>query len=752
MNNMNDELLKWQAANEKYLSAALHWLRLRLTILARDGVIGPRPPASNSEPETKEAEVQQAVNQGAGLAVVTAGRPEKSKSVFSFLSAPVKAEPPPSSRQPSPELFEAGSLDELNQAEAAMHGAVEAGLPPALVILSERFGLSEFEQQVMLLCAGIELDTSIAELCGRAQGNLNRPYPTFSLAMTLFEHPAWDVMSPERPLRHWHLLEITQPAGQPLTTSPLRADERIVNYVKGLNYLDDRLEPLMAPFEAFATLVDLPASQVESADLMIHYLNQKTPFGSPPVIQLVGADPLSKQLVAQYVAQKLKLMLYRIPIELLPTQTAELELVSRLWERESILMTIALFLDVQEANPDQQKGIATPLERFLARSKGIFFLSTRELRQDLGAGLNSVEIDKPSPSEQREAWAQFMRADDVQGPAKLAGQFNFNFPTIMQIDQITRDQLGIDSPAEVDALWQTCRDSTRPRLDLLAQRIDVKATWQDIVLQEHAADKIDQIIKQVDRRSKVYDEWKFRDKMNRGLGITVLFSGVSGTGKTMAAEVIANELNLNLYRIDLSAVVSKYIGETEKNLRKLFDAAEDGGAILFFDEADALFGKRSQVKDSHDRYANIETNYLLQRMEAFQGLAILATNMKNALDQAFMRRLRFMIEFQSPNRQMRSQIWQNVFPAEAVQNSELDFDHLAKLNLTGGSISNVALNAAFLAADKIHIEMTDVLKAARTEMQKGGQQIDDRLFHWEPKVAEKTEAKSKEITKENADE
>src|SRR5437764_12137948 len=183
--------------------------------------------------------------------------------------------------------------------------------------------------------------------------------------------------------------------------------------------------------------------------------------------------------------------------------------------------------------------------------------------------------------------------------------------------------------------------------------------------------------------------------MNRRLGISARFAGESATGKTMAAEVIANALHLNLYRIDLSAVVSKYIGETEKNLRRLFDAAEDGGAILFFDEADALFGKRSEVKDSHDRYANIEINYLLQRMEAYRGLAILATNQKSALDTAFTRRLRFAITFPHPGPTERKAIWQKAFPSWPP---ELDVDRLARLNLTGGSITNVAMNAAFLAA------------------------------------------------------
>ncbi len=219
-------------------------------------------------------------------------------------------------------------------------------------------------------------------------------------------------------------------------------------------------------------------------------------------------------------------------------------------------------------------------------------------------------------------------------------------------------------------------------------------------------------------RSRVYGDWGFRAKGARGLGISALFGGPSGTGKTMAAEVLAGELDLDLYRIDLSSVVSKYIGETEKNLRRVFDAAEEGGAILLFDEADALFGKRSEVKDSHDRYANIEVSYLLQRMEAYRGLAILTTNLKSALDPAFLRRLRFVVQFPFPDPAARAEIWRHVFPPSAPI-AGLEPATLARLNVTGGSIRNIALGGAFLAAAAgDEIRMTHLLQAARSEYAK----------------------------------
>jgi SpoVK/Ycf46/Vps4 family AAA+-type ATPase len=230
-----------------------------------------------------------------------------------------------------------------------------------------------------------------------------------------------------------------------------------------------------------------------------------------------------------------------------------------------------------------------------------------------------------------------------------------------------------------------------------------------------------EIAAHVRQRATVYETWGFAAKSclrANGLGISALFAGASGTGKTLAAEVLAHELRLDLYRIDLSSVVSKYIGETEKNLRRVFDAAEEGGAILLFDEADALFGKRSEVKDSHDRYANIEVSYLLQRMEAYRGLAILTTNLKSALDSAFLRRIRFVVQFPFPDATQRAEIWRRIFP-HATPTDTLDLGTLARLSVAGGNIRNIALNAAFLAADEGHpVRMAQLLRAARTEYAK----------------------------------
>jgi hypothetical protein len=651
----------WQLANEQYLAAALHWLRLRLQHSA--------------------------------------------------------------------------SAAEIEQARVAMDTAANVEPPPALIILSQQFGLSPFEETLIFLCAAMEFDTRIANLCAEAQ-NDSHPYPTFALALACFDQPAWDVLSPLRPLRNWRFIEINQSATSPLTTSPLRADERIVNYIKGLNYLDDRFMSLLIPLETANSEVELPPSQQRVEETIIKQL-EKNKSDRLPIIQLLGSDSVSKQLIAQKVCARLNLHLYRLPVELLPNQVTELETLARLWQRESILLPIALYLDTQEVeSASATQGLASPLNRFLTRSNGLFFLDTRETRLQasyLGRTSISLDIAKPTASEQQAAWIQGLGIEANGNPQLLAGQFNLNLVTIEQIIQEMETEgqgriIDENSPHPPLLLWDACLASTRPRLDNLAQRLDTKATWDDIVLPTEELNLLHQIADQVRSRSIVYQEWGFGQRMNRGMGISALFAGESGTGKTMAAEVIANDLRLNLYRIDLSSVVSKYIGETEKNLRRLFDAAEDGGTILFFDEADALFGKRSEVKDSHDRYANIEINYLLQRMEAYRGLAILATNFKSSLDAAFMRRLRFIINFPFPTAKERKIMWQKVFPPE-TPTEDLDFHRLSQFNFTGGSIHNITLNAAFLAAKAgTVINMSLLLAAARTECRKLDRPINEADF------------------------
>jgi ATP-dependent 26S proteasome regulatory subunit len=631
------------------------------------------------------------------------------------------------------------SLEPKPQPEASENSGGEPAppseeLPSALTILGDRLGLSDFEKNILLLCAAMELDTRIAALCARAQDDPGKPFPTFALALALFDEASWDALSPERPLRYWRLLEIIQSGAQPLTTSALRADERAVDYLQGLNRLDDRVSSFIAPMEIDPASAEIASSQNLIVEEVLRHWQRKGE-SALPIVQLLGPDPISKQLVAHHAAVKLNRVLCRLPIEVLPSAIQDLETLSRIWQRESRLLPLALYLDAEEADA-AASGRSGTLSRFVARTDGFCFLAVREALPRTGRDYVALDVSKPVAAEQQSAWTEELGPAGTDSAALLAGQYNLTLPKLRRLARLARLESESAPESLPEKVWEICRQSERPRLDALAQRLEPKMTWNDLVLPRGEMKLLREIAAQVAQRNKVYDEWGFCRKLNRGFGISVLFAGDSGCGKTMAAEVIANELRLDLYRIDLSAVVNKYIGETEKNLRRLFDAAEEGGSILFFDEADALFGKRSEVKDSHDRYANIEINYLLQRLESYRGLAILATNMKSALDTAFLRRLRFVVNFPYPAIADRCQLWKKVFLQDDTARhlpvpplDELDYDRLARFNFAGGNILNVALNACFMAADlRSKVTMPLVLEAARAEFIKLGRPVSETEF------------------------
>jgi ATP-dependent 26S proteasome regulatory subunit len=407
-----------------------------------------------------------------------------------------------------------------------------------------------------------------------------------------------------------------------------------------------------------------------------------------------------------------------VDVNSLPAGPQELDSFVRLWLREAALSGGALLVECDELDPaDGAHAIAA--RRVMEQVHAALIVSSRERRPDEWRPLVTFEVGPPRSDEQAAIWRESLaEAPCLDGEiTALASQFSLGVPAIRALCAQALDP--DKSTADLSSrLWAGCRSQARPRMEVLARRIEPSATWDDLVLPQPQLRTLREVAVHVRRRAKVYEQWGFAARYTRGLGISLLAAGPSGTGKTMAAEVLANELRLDLYHIDLSQVVSKYIGETEKNLSRLFDAAEGGAAILLFDEADALFGKRSEVKDSHDRYANIEISYLLQRMEAYRGLAILTTNMKDALDAAFLRRIRFVVQFPFPDAAQRAEIWRRVFPP-ATPAEGLDVDRLARLNVSGGNIRNIAMNAAFLAAEAGQpVRMPHLAAAARGEFTK----------------------------------
>jgi ATPase family associated with various cellular activities (AAA) len=575
--------------------------------------------------------------------------------------------------------------------------------PSALDAVCELFSLSDFERDLLLLCAGVELDGVFASLCGRERG---RAAPTFGLALAALPESHWSAITPAGPLRHWRLIDVG--AGDVLTTSPLRIDERILHYLAGISCIDERLRGLLT----YHPKADLPASQQPLAAQIAALWSVDTP-DAPPVVHLGGDDGEGAVDVAAAACGALGLELHGMTAASVPADATERDLLTRLWEREAMLTRSALVLEGDDGE------LPAPAAAFVDHVRSYLLLDRCRPPARASRRIVRFAVGKPTAGEQARLWEASLDTASFNGHVEtLVSQFDLPAAAIEAAAAQAHAHPEADAAVTFERLWEACRVATRGRLDDLAQRIDPSATWDDLVLPTAQLHVLRDMAAQVRQRHRVYQTWGFAEKGSRGLGISALFAGPSGTGKTMAAEVLARDLRLDLYRLDLSQVVNKYIGETEKNLRRVFDAADAGGAVLLFDEADALFGKRSEVKDSHDRYANIEVSYLLQRMEAYRGLAILTTNMKTALDDAFLRRLRFIVQFPFPDAAHRAEIWRRVYP-DRMPRGTLDYGRLARLNIPGGHIRNIALHAAFFAAAAEEpVGMPHLLRAARCEYAK----------------------------------
>ncbi|MEU5716794.1 ATP-binding protein [Streptomyces sp. NPDC020403] len=606
---------------------------------------------------------------------------------------------------------DSGPAGSEQPAESTDPGATPAASPgpAALAALVDCFGLSPFERQVVLLAAAAELVPTTAARCAAACGDPERAYPTFSLALAALEDPHWSALTPVAPLRRWRIVELDDETR--LTTSRLRLDERILHFLVGSPYLDARLHGLLRRTTAPDTL---PASHALAADRVAAGW-AGAGRGAPLRVELVGADFRTRADIAAVAARRSGLGLYEMSAADLPAAPASRDLLARLWQREAVLLPAALLLEAGDL--DREQSAAT--DAFVESAAVPLVVSSSGPRQTARPRGERVVVPPLDADEQLGVWTgAFAAVPEVsEGDLRdLVAQFSLPAHLVRSAGaSVARDLPGEDELDATGLAWRAGLAEARMGMDELGRRIEPQAVWDELVLAERQLRMLRAITAHVRQRPTVYDEWGFAGTLRRGLGVTALFAGGSGTGKTLAAEVMAKELGLDLFVIDLSQVVSKYIGETEKNLRKVFDAAEQGGALLLFDEADALFGKRSEVKDSHDRYANLEVSYLLMRMEAYRGLAVLTTNMKQALDTAFMRRIRFVVDFPFPGESERAEIWRRVLPARAPTKG-VDPALLARLTVAGGSIRNIALSGAFLAAEEgDHLQMRHLLEAARTE-------------------------------------
>lgn len=619
---------------------------------------------------------------------------------------------------------------------------------PQFQRLAETFGLDQFAQDVVLLALAPELDLRFERIFAYIQDDVSRRRPAIDLALRLFCPTPAERLAHQRafmadaPLIQQQLVTLIEDGQRrpPLIARFLKLDDRIVAALR-----DGDLAGLDAQITPFSTLA-WPERTLDQLMLPAALLSQlRRTIGAGVVLALQGGYGSGRNAIAHAACAELELPVLSVDLDRLITSEAAAPVgsatdpttVLRRVTREAVLRGAAvIWHQVDRVLHDETQATwRHALLGTLGAFPGISFLLIERAWEAQGA-LNErrfmrVELQPLSYSEREILWRQRLNGDGPDDVTlhTLASTFRLSAGQIRDAAHMARslarwrDQATTPVVTKQD-LYAACHAQSSSRLDLLAHKIRPTYSWEDIVLPTDQMNMLREIYLQVRHRQTVLERWGFEKRLAMGKGVNVLFAGQSGTGKTMAAEIIAADLGLELYKIDLSTMVSKYIGETEKNLDGVFRAAREANAILFFDEADALFGKRSEVKDAHDRYANIEVGYLLQKMEEYDGVVILATNLRKNLDEAFVRRLHVAIDFPFPEEHDRLNIWQRVFPAEAPL-ADVDLPLLARqFRLTGGNIRNVALLAAYLAAeDGGAITLDHCMRAIRREYQKLGKLV-----------------------------
>jgi len=634
-------------------------------------------------------------------------------------------------------------------------------ITPRLSDLSLWFALDDFEQEALLVCFAPEVDLRYERLYAYLHDDLSRRRPTVDLILRILR-PSWDdrlafrsKLGPNSRLITSGLLGVADPAAEalPLLARPLCLDQRIVDFLLGSDQIDRRIASfarlypvggrspeagLSSEFLAGLTrlLTRAKPDRIDGVNAIARAITEgaSRPYSPCRLIYVHGGTGALRRsaAIAACAASDVALLLVDLP-ELFASGKPELEL-ARI-RREARLQQAVLAFDgfevVLAEGPEVSPARAS-LRAFLRNLDSPTVLLGSKAWEPTtwldGAGALRVEVPSVDRAARLKPWtrqlAGCVSADQI---AALASRFRLDEEAIRAVREAAdlRAHWRGDDAASGDDVWQAAREIAAPPLEGLGRKIVPRYGWDDIVLTPDGLAQLREICARARNQLVVLDQWGFGHKHARRAGLTVLFAGQPGTGKTMAAEIVAGALGLEIYRIDLSAVVSKYIGETEKNLERIFRAADQGDAVLLFDEADALFGKRSEVKDAHDRYANVEIAYLLQRLEEYSGVAILTTNLRGNLDEAFVRRLDFALEFSMPEEAERLQIWRLALPPEAPLAPEVDLPFLARqFKLAGGHIRNIALTAAFLAADEGDvIAMKHLVRATRREYQKIGKLV-----------------------------
>jgi SpoVK/Ycf46/Vps4 family AAA+-type ATPase len=644
---------------------------------------------------------------------------------------------------PLPDAVERDLQAVLEQSAAALAQRVaeslRRGIDLRLVRLAQTFGLSAFDTDAIVIALAPQLDRRYERFYGYLHDDLTQKHPTVDLVLNLL-CPQLDTRIAARsrfarsaPLCRFELLRLLDDFGAralPLVAKSLLLDPRIADYLLGEDHVDARLDGYVSCRDPQA-LQALPAATAEQLSRLSSWMANSPEEGHAPIVYFHNRQGGGQEVLAQaWCAQQGCRLLAVSTRRLRDLKVDEFATLVNLVNRESLLQGAVVYWDeITWLLDDAQQTRRELFVTALAEHPGVTLLSGNAVWEPAhwqrGRGFLRMEVPLPDYAQRVQHWKMAL-PDAELGLEAVAAKFRFSDEQIDNAAVIARAVAQRRDPASgrvCDAdVYAACRLQSSRKLAALAQPITPHYAWNDIVLPPEQLEQLRAICHHVAHRDLVYDVWGFDKKLAMGKGLNALFAGPPGTGKTMAADIMAHELGLDLYKIDLSTVVSKYIGETEKNLSSIFADARSSNAILFFDEADALFGKRSEVRDAHDRYANIETSYLLQKMEEYDGIVILASNYRKNMDDAFVRRLHFIVEFPFPKAEERRRIWQGIWPDNAPRGADLDLDALAeRIEVAGGNIRNIVLASAFLAAAEDDVvQMKHLLQATQREYRKMG--------------------------------
>jgi AAA+ superfamily predicted ATPase len=678
-----------------------------------------------------------------------------------------------------------GYAAELAQAIRLRVEQTPPHIPLRLVELTRLFGLDDLQRDLLLVCLLPELDARYRRLFGYLQDDASRTRPTVELALQIVRpHEAAPeagraALASTSPLLLYHLLALSGGADgeEPLPMRSLRVDDRIAAYLLGGNApsaadaIDARLDGIAVRGQLTQDWHSLDREKI--AELAAWWRRRREEIERAPgqvgaaqparmpgaAMFLQGPYGSGRRATAQAIcaATQTPLLISDVP-RALRARDGWAQIVDLAY-REAALLGAALYwargetLLEREQSPHHWEYLTAAAERF----QGLTFFAGQSTWEPAGQfhERNYLRMEFPAPhyTMRRQLWEQHLpqawefaagQSERALLAQQLANNFQLTDGQVLDAVATARALALAHTPQQPrltdDHLYEACRRQSGQRLMALAQRIEPRAglAFDDLKLPPQYEIQLDELRDRIRYRNEIYVGMGFEQRLSLGKGLVALFTGPSGTGKTMAAERLAGEQQVDLYKIDLSAVVSKYVGETEKNLGRIFAEAEDANAVLFFDEADALFGKRGEIKEAHDRWANIETNYLLQRIEEYAGVVILTSNLRQNIDEAFLRRIHVIVEFPFPDETRRFEIWSNIFPPGVVRPTRDDIQALAdQFRLTGGSIKNIALDAAFRAraAKESSISIRHLVAGIAREYQKLGKPITkgefgERFYAW----------------------